>query len=66
MLLLSCAIYLRETREKWRALTKLERHRLIKMVKRRDIKFMEELWNECYGRIGFSRQNLRDQAARLE
>ena len=49
------------------ALTKLERHRLIKMVKRRDIKLMEELWNaKGYGRIGFSPQNLRDQAARLE
>ena len=50
------------------ALTKLESPLLDQNGKKRGyIKLMEELWNaKGYGGLGFSRQNLRDQAARLE
>ena len=50
------------------ALTKLESPPLDQNGKKKGyIKLMEELWNaKGYGGLGFSRQNLRDQAARLE
>ena len=50
------------------ALTKLESPPLNQNGKKKGyIKLMEELWNaKGYGGLGFSSQNLRDQAARLE
>ena len=50
------------------ALTKLESPPLDQNGKKKGyIKLMEELWNaKGYGGLGFSPQNLRDQAARLE
>lgn len=50
------------------ALTKLESPPLDQNGKKEGyIKLMGELWSaKGYGELGFSRQNLRDQAARLE